>query len=168
LNLRWLPTDNTGNGHKHCGPRPKSIDWFEYSTAGDCKDGVCRVHAVNYDAADQKHHDRKPAFSVDYVARLIDVGPGHLGDLAVSYFDEDGGGYGVGTRRWLSGEGANADEDDTDECHDAFRSLEKLVRDKQLGDELKLRLVNPCAPRESSSKGQRARSWWQKVLGGDL
>jgi len=77
---------------------------------------------------------------VDYVAALVDVGKGKLGDLAVSYFDEKYGGYGVGTRRFLSAGGVGSDEHK--ECEGAFQTLQELQAAKRLS--LPFELDDPC------------------------
>ena len=71
-----------------------------------------------------------------------------MGNLAVSYFDEEYGGYGVGTRRFLSG--AGADDDELAECNEAFQTLSELHEEHKL--DLKLTLKNPCT-RESRGSG---------------
>ncbi|ORY58746.1 uncharacterized protein BCR38DRAFT_489105 [Pseudomassariella vexata] len=134
----WLPAEPGRMNHTHCKPRSDSYDWYEYSIAGDCTLTECRVTAMNYRASDQD----KPAFQEHYIARMLDVGDGTLGDLALSYFDRRDGAFAVGTRRVLGGVGASASEKETRACNDAFQTLSELQVERKLS--LSFMLENPC------------------------
>ncbi|KAK5999260.1 hypothetical protein PT974_01653 [Cladobotryum mycophilum] len=133
----WLPANATST-HEHCTPDSKEFDWYEYSNEGSCNGSTCRVHAINY------HNDGStlPDIDTHYVAGLVDVGDGVMGSLAVSYFDEDGGAFGVGTRRILS---KSDSEKEIDECHTAFRTLKKLQTKHKLP--LPFKIEDPCGNR---------------------
>lgn len=117
---------------------------------------------VNYDAAIGGSNSSAedggggaPAFQERYVARILDVGDGRLGDLALSYFDKPGGGFAVGTRRVLSptpaaaaGGAREASATSTaaelKACHDAFGTFVQLQDARQIP--LNFTLENPCGP----------------------
>lgn len=124
---------------------------------------------VNYDAAVGRSNSSAedggggaPAFQERYVARILDVGDGRLGDLALSYFDKPGGGFAVGTRRVLSPAPAPAAAGGVREasapssaaaapgpaelkaCHDAFGTFVQLQDARQIP--LNFTLENPCGP----------------------
>ena len=147
--------------HRHCKPNPKSYDWYEYSIAGDCSATECKVTVVNYDAGANSSAEDAPAFQERYVARILDVGDGRLGDLALSYFDKPGGGFAVGTRRVLSPATGNAvatggaseelsaafvtpGAKELQACHEAYGTFVKLQDARQIP--LNFTLENPCGP----------------------
>lgn len=89
---------------------------------------------------------------VDYVAGLVDVGRGNMGNLAVSYFDKNYGGFGIGTRRFLSETEEDMDDDDIEECHAAYRTLVQLQKKHKIP--LAFELKNPCPRRFTSGDNQ--------------
>ncbi|KAM0526582.1 hypothetical protein D7B24_006862 [Verticillium nonalfalfae] len=143
----WLPADPS-SGHDQCRPNSTTFDWYEYSTKGECTSTECRVHAVNFANSDKA---KRPAMDFDYVASLINVGRGDLGNLAVSYFDEENGAYAVGTRRLLTG--ATQGSRENHDCHAAYRTVAELHRRHHVP--LAFELVNPCTV-ESGQDSQQS------------
>ncbi|PWY95189.1 hypothetical protein BO94DRAFT_620661 [Aspergillus sclerotioniger CBS 115572] len=131
----WLdPVPNTDTSH--CSPKPRQIDWFEYTSTGNCTAVECRVHAVNYLVQDPS----KPSIDSDYVATALDLGNGEAGRLALSYFDRPLGGYAVGSRNVLSGD--DVDRKSIRDCHDAFETLTNIQQRWKV--QLPFELINPC------------------------
>ena len=81
----------------------------------------------------------------------IDIGNGKLGQFGLSYFDRDGGGYAVGTKRILSdaAEGLQSVQD----CEEAFKTLQEIKEEKTLS--LPFEMVNIC-PSVADHKRQKA------------
>ncbi|KAN0073442.1 hypothetical protein V8E54_008662 [Elaphomyces granulatus] len=134
----WLPAV-PGTNSDHCTPNSDidEVGWYEYTTSGGCNDTTCHVHVLNYLVSNQT----TPDIDEDYIAMALDIANGAThGQLALSYFDTEGGGFGVASRKVLSGE--DADKAATRDCHDAFMTLVKLKAkwDVPLAFELK----NPC------------------------
>ncbi|KAI0837757.1 hypothetical protein F5Y06DRAFT_63792 [Hypoxylon sp. FL0890] len=154
----WLSGDARKIDHGRCGARPQSFDWFEYSIEGDCTLAECKVTAVNYHMSAPD----KPAFKERYVARMLDVGAGDLGNLALSYFDKEGGGFAVGTRRVLSGHVEGGSATDAKECNEAFQTLTELQKERNLS--LNFTLENPCTSQGSMERFAEFGTQDQNVL----
>lgn len=120
----------------HCSAKPSQIDWFEYTSSGNCTALECRVHAVNYLVQDPA----RPSIDSDYVATALDLGNGDAGRLALSYFDKPLGGYAVGSRNVLSGD--DVDAQTAQDCRDAFQTLNNIQ--KRWNIKLPFELENPC------------------------
>lgn len=135
---RWLPAKPEADA-SHCSPNARldDIDWFEYTTSGGCGATTCRVHAVNYMVNDTK----SPFIDVDYFAVSLDLANGNPhGQLALSYFDQPGGAFAVGSREILSG---GSDDRRLDkECDLAFETLAKIYAEHDVP--LTFDLKNPC------------------------
>ncbi|KAL2039736.1 hypothetical protein N7G274_007595 [Stereocaulon virgatum] len=131
----WLPA-SPGTNTSHCTPRPSSYDWYEYTTTWNCSEGKCRAYAINFSTS----NETKPYFEEEYVLSTTDVGNGKLGKFGLSYFDREGGGYAVGTKRILSdaAEGLQSVQD----CEKAFKTLQEIKREKALS--LSFDMVDIC------------------------
>ncbi|KAK3343634.1 hypothetical protein B0T25DRAFT_303220 [Lasiosphaeria hispida] len=132
----WLTATPTTN-FSRCSPS-QPYDWYEYTPSGSCNatTGICTVHALNYPAGPPS----MATIDTNYVAWLVTVGPGQIGNLAVSYFDEAQGSFAVGSRRYLSGPGLGRDE--ADECKGGFARLVEIQKEWALV--LGFELVDPC------------------------
>jgi len=91
-----------------------------------------------------------PAFEEDYVLAALNIGNGALGRLGLSYFDKEGGGYAVGTRRILSD--VTADKYEVEECSKALRNFRLL--EKKRGLDLPFSLVSLCSVGEFNVESQ--------------
>ena len=132
---RWLPASR-GTNTSHCTPRPSSYDWYEYTTTWNCSEGECRAHAINFFTS----NETEPYFEEEYVLSTTDVGNGKLGQFGLGYFDREGGGYAVGTKRILSdaAEGLQSVQD----CEEAFKTLQEIKKEKALS--LSFDMVDIC------------------------
>lgn len=81
----------------------------------------------------------RPAIDNDYVFRALDLGNGERGQLALSYFNREGGGYAVGTRETLSKAHQSSK---IEACHDTFRTLTRIQ--PRWNVPLQFELQNPC------------------------
>ncbi|EED21576.1 hypothetical protein TSTA_088120 [Talaromyces stipitatus ATCC 10500] len=134
----WLPA-KPGTDTSRCSPDAglDSIDWFEYTTSGGCGATTCKVHAVNY----MLNNTRSPLIDVDYFAVSLDIANGEPhGQLALSYFDQPGGAYAVGSREILSG--GISDHRQAKECELAFKTLSKIYAEYEAP--LTFDLKDPC------------------------
>lgn len=111
-------------------------DWYEYAH-GDCSYQDCRVHALNFEPSQPEN----PRYESDYVARLVDVGLADGERMALSYFDQENGAYGVGTRVSLSTSARDGDQQRSD-CEAAFMNMQN-IREKYVLP-LRFPLENPC------------------------
>lgn len=76
-----------------------------------------------------------------YIATTVKVGDVPESNLALSYFDEKNGAYGVGSRDLLSGN--NTDAATTKQCQEAFATLQYVK--KTYNPPINFELVNPCS-----------------------
>ena len=138
---RWLPAV-PGADHSHCDPRSPAYDWYELTTESACTDKGCHAHVLNYNTS----NPTEPSFEEDYVLAALDLGNGRLGELGLSYFDKQNGGYAVGTRRVLSG---HTESDSlASECRSAYTTLRAIRDEKRLG--LPFDMIDPCSPARHS------------------
>ncbi|CAG8950777.1 hypothetical protein HYFRA_00002992 [Hymenoscyphus fraxineus] len=131
----WLPAV-PGGDHSHCKPGSSAYDWYEITTSSNCDNQGCRTHIKNFNASDSS----KPAFEEDYRLAALDLGNGQLGRLGLSFFDREGGGYAVGTRRVLSE--PDADTPDVEACLEALHTFRLLQ--KEHGLNLSFELSDIC------------------------
>jgi len=131
---RWLPAV-PGANYSHCDPGSSRFDWYEVTTTFTCNETGCRAHILNYNASSEL------AFEDDYALSALDLGNGNLGQLGLSYFDKEGGGYAIGTRRVLSERASGRRE--VHECLKAIRTLQKLQTEQGLRLPFKLEDICP-------------------------
>lgn len=88
----------------------------------------------------------------------LQLGPGEHGLMFLSYFDKVGGATAVGVRELLQAQAGNGAVEDGRECYDAWETLRRLVRKREVPVGFGMR--DPCG-----SGGDRVE---QAVLGAGL
>lgn len=135
---RWLPASLSADT-SGCIAHPDSFHWYEYSNGSCTMEAGCQFHIKNVPIDDPKDIEapQLPKEGADYVVVALDLGNPPYGSLALSYIDDQVGGYGVGSRQVLS-----VREKTADECEAAFSTFSTIV--SKYEPYLEFDLVNPC------------------------